>query len=150
MKELKVLGIKNGTVIDHLPAGTGLAVRQLLKLNGQGVCIVAENLFSNKMGKKDMIKIENRELNPEEFNIVALLAPSATITIIKDGDPIKKTKVKIPSKIEGLAICPNPNCITNIENVASRFYIQHRGGEIKMSCYYCEKTYPVDNIHLKT
>ncbi len=84
MKQIKVNAIKNGTVIDHITAGKIRKVLDILSLDGTDVVMIGMNLSSNKLGKKDIIKIENKELSGSEVNSIALIAPEATLIIIKD------------------------------------------------------------------
>lgn len=145
-KKLLVSAIKNGTVIDHIPAGQALKIIRVLNLAAhQKLVTVGLNLPSKLMGFKDLIKVAERELTPDEANQVAILAPHATINIIKNYQVAKKFKVQIPEKIERLLICPNPKCITNHEPMKSVFEIKTRGKEIITRCQYCEKVFtPAD------
>jgi len=148
MKQLKVDAIKNGTVIDHIPAGKGMQVADIINISGENVVMIGISLHSKKVGKKDIIKIENRELSQEEINSIALIAPSATITIIKDFDVIRKAKAEIPELIEGLILCPNPKCITNSENRRTKFMVTDEK-PLQVRCHYCEKKYLVDEVKIK-
>jgi len=148
MKQLKVDAIKNGTVIDHIPAGKGMQVADIINISGENVVMIGISLHSKKVGKKDIIKIENRELSQEEINSIALIAPSATITIIKDFDVIRKAKAEIPELIEGLILCPNPKCITNSENIRTKFMVTDEK-PLQVRCHYCEKKYLVDEVKIK-
>jgi len=138
--ELIVRKIKNGTVIDHISAGNAINVLRILGLKGSENLTIAVvmNVKSRKLGKKDIVKIENRELTPEEVNIIALIAPHATINIIKDYKVVAKHKVKVPEKIVGFIKCINPNCITrqSREPVTSVFTIVSREPLI-LKCEYC-------------
>jgi aspartate carbamoyltransferase regulatory subunit len=96
------------------------------------------NLESKKMGTKDIIKIENKALNQQELNKIALVAPNANISIIKDYEVAKKMKVTLPKTITGIVKCFNPNCITNRDGVTTRFWIVDEK-PIKLRCHYCER-----------
>ncbi len=148
MKQMKVDAIKNGTVIDHIPEGKALAVADILNLSGSNEVMIGINLNSKKVGKKDIIKIENRELSQEEVNSIALIAPSATLTIIKDFEVIRKVKAEIPESIEGLISCPNPKCITNSEKIKTKFKVTDKN-PLNVRCCYCEKKYLVDEVKIK-
>ena len=148
MKQLKVDAIRKGTVIDHIPAGKGMQVADLINISGENIVMIGISLHSKKVGKKDIIKIENRELSQEEINSIALIAPSATITIIKDFDVIRKAKAEIPESIEGLILCPNPKCITNSENIRTKFMVTDEK-PLQVRCHYCEKKYLVDEIKIR-
>ena len=93
-KELKIPRIKNGTVIDHITAGNAVKVLHILGIprSTSSVVSVAINVMS-KLGKKDIVKVENRELDPQEVDKIALIAPKATINIIRDYEVAKKHKV---------------------------------------------------------
>jgi len=124
-KELKIVPIKNGTVIDHITAGQALNVLKILEINGRtdAVVSVVINVRSKKMGRKDIVKVEDRELKPDEVDKIALIAPNATINIIQDSEVAGKHKVYLPESIEGIIRCANPNCISNEEKepVMSKF-----------------------------
>ena len=140
MKELKVTPIKDGTVIDHITPGRALKVLRILKIpeSTSSVVSVAMNV-SGKMGKKDIVKVENRELDPKELDKIALIAPKATINIIRDYEVIKKHKVVLPNEVIGIAKCSNPTCISNArEPVESRFHVISKDPP-RIKCYYCER-----------
>ena len=141
-KELKIVPIKNGTVIDHIAAGQALNVLKILGIHAttDAVLSVVMNVQSKQMGRKDIVKVEDRELRPEEVDKIALIAPRATINIIRDSEVVAKHKVFLPTTIEGIIRCANPNCISNAERepVISRF---STAGEnpLRFRCYYCER-----------
>jgi len=140
MKELKVTPIKDGTVIDHITPGRALKVLRILKIpeSTSSVVSVAMNV-SGKMGTKDIVKVENRELDPKELDKIALIAPKATINIIRDYEVIKKHKVVLPDEVVGIAKCSNPTCISNArEPVESRFHVIGKDPP-RIKCYYCER-----------
>ncbi len=139
-KVLKVSKIEHGTVIDHIPAGRALYVLRLLGLTGkEGVIIsLAMNIPSRKLGKKDVVKVEGLELSEDQVNKLALIAPSATINIIKDYEVSTKMKISIPEVISGILKCKNPNCITRKERepVISSFRVVKRK-PLLLRCEYC-------------
>lgn len=139
-KKLKVEPIKNGTVIDHITANKALSVLRILGLpNGKSTVTIAMNVPSSKMGNKDIVKIEGRELAPKEVDKIALIAPNATINIIRNYELSEKSKVHLLDEIKGILKCPNPNCISNTsEPVNTRFYVIRREPVI-LRCYYCER-----------
>lgn len=146
-KKLLVNAIQNGTVIDHITAGNALKIIKILNLPAhQKIVTVGLNLPSRTMKYKDLIKVEGRELTPEEANRVAILAPSATMNIVNNYTIVKKFELKIPKFIEQLLICPNPKCITNHETMDTFFYIIPNGSTVKIKCKYCEKTFCQDDI----
>jgi len=141
-KELKIVPIKNGTVIDHIAAGQALNVLKILAIHARtdAVVSVVMNVRSKKMGRKDIVKVEDRELKPEEVDKIALIAPNATINIIRDSEVIAKHKVYLPQTIEGIIRCANPNCISNVERepVISRFVTVSEDPPL-FRCFYCER-----------
>jgi aspartate carbamoyltransferase regulatory subunit len=92
------------------------------------------------MGRKDIVKVENRELKPEEVDKIALIAPQATINIIRDLEVVEKHKVYLPKSIEGIIRCANPNCISNVvrEPVISKF-VTVSEDPLRFRCFYCER-----------
>jgi aspartate carbamoyltransferase regulatory subunit len=139
-KELKVPRINNGTVIDHITAGNAVKVLRILGIPtaSSSIVSVAMNVKS-KLGKKDIVKIENRELDPSEVNKIALVAPKATINIIRNYEVAEKHRVKLPDEIVGIVCCSNPTCISNAkEPVKSRFTVMSKD-PLVIKCYYCER-----------
>ena len=140
MKELKVTPIKDGTVIDHITPGRALKVLHIFKIPESTVSVVSILMNVNgKKGKKDIVKIENRELDPKEVDKIALIAPKATINIIRDYEVVKKHTVQLPEEVIGLTKCSNPTCITNTrEPVESRFQVICKD-PVRIRCYFCER-----------
>jgi len=144
-KSLQVEAIKDGVVIDHIPATQGVKIIKSLNLFASKVRIaVGFNLPSKMMGLKDLIKIEHRQFNEQEVNRLAIFAPNATINIIADYKVVQKTKMSLPSSIHGLFICPNSNCISHNEPVTSSFHLSERQGQTILQCHYCEKSFKLD------
>ncbi len=139
-KELLVSKIKNGTVIDHIPAGRALAVLKILNITGsEGLRVaIVLNVESKKIGKKDIVKIENKEINETEANLITLIAPTATINIIREYEVVEKRKLKVPKIVRGLLKCPNPQCITNNDVEAISTFETISEKPIRMKCVYCE------------
>lgn len=141
MKELKIQPIKDGTVIDHIAPGNAFKVLKILGIpgsSGESVISIAINVLGKK-GRKDIVKIENRELDPREVDRIALVAPNATINIIRDFEVTEKHCVLAPNKIINILKCSNPNCISNTnEPVGSKFIIKRRE-PLKIVCHYCER-----------
>lgn len=134
---LLISAIENGTVIDHITGGEALTVLRILGITGKtSECVsVATNVVSSALGRKDVVKIENRELSYEEVNRIALITPGATINIIRNKRVIGKKGVEIPETLIGVLQCPNPCCITNTnEPVLSRFQVHGT----RMVCSYCD------------
>jgi aspartate carbamoyltransferase regulatory subunit len=134
---LLINAIQNGTVIDHITGGEALTVLRILGITGKtNECVsVATNVVSCALQRKDVVKIENRELKDEEVDRIALIAPRATINIIRERRVVEKKGVVIPDILIGVLKCPNPCCITNTnEPVLSRFSVQGS----RLICEYCE------------
>jgi aspartate carbamoyltransferase regulatory subunit len=134
---LLISPIRNGTVIDHITSGEALNVLKIIGITGatSESISVATNVKSGKIGKKDIVKIENRELRKEEVDRIALIAPHATISIIRNFDVYEKKGVEIPALLIGIVRCPNPGCISNTnEPVPSKFEVLPKG----LHCLYCE------------
>lgn len=146
-KKLLVSAIKDGTVIDHIPAGNALKIIRLLNLaDHKKVVTVGLNLPSKSMGYKDLIKVAGRELSEAEANHVAILAPEASMNIITNYEITKKFKISMPEKIEYVLVCPNPKCITNNERMETCFYVKPNHKQINLQCKYCEKTFKQEDI----
>ncbi|MBC7112592.1 MAG: aspartate carbamoyltransferase regulatory subunit [Candidatus Methanomethyliales bacterium] len=142
--------IKDGTVIDHIPPGKGIKIAEMLNIFHQdSVVIIGQNLESTKYGKKDLIKVENKYLRSDEYNKISLIAPNATINIIKDYSIQEKKKVVVPDVLEDVAACINANCISNKEPVPSRMYTVSRAPLI-LVCHYCNFECKENLIRLKT
>ena len=141
--------IENGVVIDHIPKGKVWQVVEILRggLNSARISL-ADNCVSNKiLGGKGLIKIENFYPSSKELNLVSLVAPLATITILRDGEIIDKKNVKIPERLDGVISCSNSNCISRQENESILSKIFFRDG--MFSCYYCEKKFGKDDVRLE-
>lgn len=140
-KELVVSAIENGTVIDHIPSTGVFQVMNILNLdNIENQVLIGTNLDSKKFGKKGIIKVRDKYFKKKEINQIALIAPSATLIEIKNYNVTYKKTVKTPLSISGSVKCVNPNCITNHENILSKFTVlKDADGEIKLQCHYCEK-----------
>lgn len=138
--ELKVSKIKNGTVIDHIPAGMAPAVLKILGIERgcPDTVIVAMNVRSQRLGLKDMVKVENRALEAATVKKIAIVAPQATVNIIKDMTVAEKIHVELPHELIGIIRCPNRNCITNSsERVVPYLTVESRD-PLAMRCHYCE------------
>lgn len=148
-KELTVSAIKNGTVIDHLPADKLFKVIFVLNIDTMDTTItIGNNLESGRLGKKGIIKIADKYPSIEDMNKIALIAPSARINIIKDYKVDNKQNVEIPEHIQGMFKCMNPKCITNFEKMTTKFDVVEKNGKLQLKCHYCEKH--TDEEHFET
>ena len=143
MRELKLTPIKNGTVIDHIGNGLALEVLRIIgvkDLDKDSTVSVALHVRSQKIGWKYIVKVENMELSPRKVNAIALVTPSATISIIREFKVREKRPVDLPDRIVGVIRCPNPNCISNqSEPVESEFEVARRR-PVLLRCAYCERS----------
>lgn len=148
--QLLVRRIKDGTVIDHIDSGKALLVLRALNVTGKegNVITVALNVPSSKLSKKDIIKVENRFLEKDETNKLALIAPKATINIIKDYKLIEKRKIQLPESIVGIFKCPNLKCITNSDEEIKTIIDIIDKENIIPRCRYCARTLSTDELVL--
>ena len=134
--ELRVSKIENGTVIDHISGGQALNVLAILGIDGTSgeEVSVGMNVPSDRLGRKDVVKVEGRELSQNEVDVLSLIAPAATINIIRGFEVAEKHRVSRPGEVTGVLSCPNANCITTeSEPVDSRFEVLEDG----VRCTYC-------------
>tara|TARA_B100000678_G_scaffold95358_1_gene79765 strand:+ start:93 stop:560 length:468 start_codon:yes stop_codon:yes gene_type:complete len=136
----RVTAIRNGTVVDHIPAGHALQVIQMLRINMTRTTPVSlvMNVPSDKLGRKDVLKVEDRELNQEELDRLALIAPTASIAIIRNHAVAEKLKVELADDLINIASCSFSNCITkNVrEPLPQRLRVISRD-PLEVRCYYC-------------
>lgn len=150
-KTLLVNAIKNGTVIDHMNAGSAIKVLELFKLVDSEQELVTQatvgiNLKCNDGRFKDILKLENRLLTEQEFANIAVFAPKASINIIDNYEVSKKFKVKLPKKLHGILPCQNSSCISNKENIAAKFDVfedlsNNSSVSCKLKCVYCDLSF---------
>ena len=128
--ELKVKPIENGTVIDHIPANKALQVLKILGLPKEGTNVTLAMNVSSKLGFKDIVKFENRELEHTEIDKISLIAPDAMV-----------------NELNGIVKCTNPKCISNTsEPIESKFYLVE-SDPITVRCHYCERLVQADEIY---
>jgi aspartate carbamoyltransferase regulatory subunit len=149
-KELKVAALRNGTVIDHIPADKLFKVVSILHLD---TCLnqitLANNLDSAKIGSKGLIKISERAFAEDETNKIALIAPNAKINIIRDFIVVEKRPLILPKEIREIVQCTNPVCITNNQPVTTRFHVIKHDDEVMLKCHYCEREVRRDKVKIK-
>jgi len=141
-RSVTIAKIKRGIVIDHIPEGKAYRIIQVLGLNALAretgdIIAVGINFESPSMGKKDIIKVENLSLSRDMLNVVALIAPMATITRIENWEVIEKHKVEIPDSVGNVVQCPDRFCITNHEEVPGKFLVVNQT-PLTLRCHYCE------------
>ncbi|MFZ4401284.1 MAG: aspartate carbamoyltransferase regulatory subunit [Bacteroidales bacterium] len=144
--ELIVSALENGTVIDHIPSKNVFQVIKILNLDSfDNQILFGTNLDSRRYGKKGIIKVKNKYFEKEEINKIAIVAPSATLIVIKDFEIIEKKAVEVPAIVDKFIKCINPNCVTNHENIPTRFDVIDKDA-MKLQCHYCEKTTSKENF----
>ena len=146
-RQLIVNAIENGTVLDHIPSENLFKVVDILNLaESQNQITIGSNLESKSFGRKGIIKVADRYFEDNELNRIALVAPQATINIIKDYKVIEKHKISIPEEVFGIGKCANPMCVTNNQKIATRFKTIVEGDRINLLCHFCEKTTNIINL----
>ena len=136
---LQVAAIKNGTVIDHIPADKLFTVVNLLKLQKTTQSItIGNNFASQRLGKKGFIKVADRFFSDEEISRLSVVTPNVILNIIKDYEIVEKKQVVMPDELRGIVKCPNPKCITNNEPMTTIFHVTDKENGI-LKCHYCEK-----------
>jgi len=146
--DLIVRRIKDGTVIDHIDQGKGLRVLEALDMDGSegNVITVALNVPSGKSKKKDMIKVENKYLENDDTNKLAVIAPNSTVNIIKNYKLVEKRRVSLPNEIERIFRCSNPDCVTNsTEHIESTMDVIDKSGLV-LKCRYCSRILDVNKL----
>ncbi|MHA2434101.1 MAG: aspartate carbamoyltransferase regulatory subunit [Candidatus Thorarchaeota archaeon] len=138
--KIRIVKIKDGTVIDHIRAGHALDVLQILGITGQegNIVTLAMNISSSRVGNKDIVKIEDRILKASEVARIALVAPEATINVIEDYVVVDKTRVELPDTISDVVQCTNLRCVTNKERepIHAKYEVVSRQ-PITLKCLYC-------------
>ena len=138
---LNVGAIKEGFVLDHIKAGMSLSIYHDLKLDELDCCVaIIKNARSDKMGKKDIIKVE---CSPEmlDLDVLGFIDHNITVNIIRDGEIVAKKPLTLPKKITNVIRCKNPRCITSIEQGLDQvFFLADEEKEI-YRCQYCEEKY---------
>ena len=141
MQELKVQPIKDGTVIDHITPGTALKVLKIIGLPSEkaNIMSILINVQGKNSGTKDIVKLEEVELAPREVDKIALIAPKATINIIRNYEVVEKREVELQDMIRVIVRCANPNCISNKnEPIDSQFRVLSKTPP-RLRCVYCER-----------
>ncbi|MBQ8924022.1 MAG: aspartate carbamoyltransferase regulatory subunit [Lachnospiraceae bacterium] len=134
---MKVDSIQNGIVLDHITAGKALQVYHDLKLDKLDCNIaILQNATSNKMGRKDILKI-NQEYNIN-LDVLGYIDPNITVSIIKDGQTVEKKKLALPKKIVNVKKCKNPRCITSVEPDIPQIFVLTDEKNRVYRCMYCE------------
>jgi len=132
---MNIDSIKNGIVIDHIKAGNGMRIYNLLGLD-KLECPIAliKNTNSKKMQKKDIIKIDAKL--DIDMDVIGYIDSNVTVNIIKEGILVEKKKIELPKTIKNVVYCKNPRCITSIEQELDHVFNLQEDGSYR--CMYCE------------
>ena len=142
---LNIDSIQNGIVIDHIQAGKGMRIYELLELDKLDCCVaLIKNARSSKMGKKDIIKIEGG-LDLVDLDVLGFIDHNITVNIIKDGKIVEKKRLSLPKKITNVIKCKNPRCITSIEQELEHVFVLTDSEKEVYRCKYCEEKYDRKN-----
>ena len=134
---MNIDAIQNGLVIDHIPAGAGMELYKLLRLDTLDCSVaIIKNAHSNKDGKKDIIKID--ELIPVDLDLIGYLAPHAKINFIRDGILVEKRDATLPKTLTNVIKCKNPRCITGTEQELDHIFRLTDPEQRIYRCIYCE------------
>ena len=146
--ERQVAAIKNGTVIDHIPAEKTYQVANLLELKARtNPVTIGYNYPSKKIGKKGIIKVSDKYFTNEEISRLSVVAPNVVLNIIKDYEVVEKKTVETPDELRGIVRCNNPKCITNNEPMQTVFNVVDKNLGI-LKCHYCDKEQHIDKVEL--
>lgn len=147
-KERLVAAIENGTVIDHIPAEKTFQVASLLELMDlKSIVTIGNNYASKKVGRKGIIKVENKFFTDEEISRLSVVAPNGVLNIIKDYEVVEKKTVEIPDELRGIVKCKNPKCVTNNEPMQTVFHVVDKTNGM-LRCHYCDVEQEIDNVEL--
>ena len=134
---MNIDSIQNGVVIDHITAGLGMKLYELLNLASLDASIaLIKNVSSKKMGKKDIIKIDADI--PVDFDVIGFVDPDATVNIIKDGVLVEKLSIDMPETLKNVIKCKNPRCITSCEQELDHIFKLTDKERKVYRCIYCE------------
>ena len=136
---LNIDSIENGIVIDHITAGLGMRIYELLELDKLDTCVaIIKNAKSEKYGKKDIIKIEG--VMNIDLDVLGFIDDNATVCTIVNGKLQSKKKPPLPQRLVNIVSCKNPRCITSVEDVDQVFTLCDRDAH-RYRCIYCEQEY---------
>ncbi len=135
-KKRYIRPIEEGTALDHLPINSALIILKVLDVKDTPMT-AAIRVPSRKMGRKDLVFLEHYFLSKKEKDKIALIAPNATLNMIRGCKVVHKEELSLPDKVEDIVTCINPNCITNHESIGTKFYVYKN--PLRVKCHYCEK-----------
>lgn len=146
--ERQVAAIKNGTVIDHIPAEKTYQVVNLLQLETLDTPVtIGYNYPSNKIGRKGIIKVSDKFFTDEEISRLSVVAQNVVLNIIHDYEVVEKKTVETPDELRGIVKCNNPKCITNNEPMNTVFHVVNKEKGI-IKCHYCDKEQFIEKVEL--
>ena len=146
--ERQVAAIKNGTVIDHIPAEKTYQVVNLLELQNLDTPVtIGYNYPSSKIGRKGIIKVSDKFFTDEEISRLSVVAPNVVLNVIKDYEVVEKKPVVTPDELRGIVKCNNPKCIPNNEPMQTVFNVVDKVHGI-LKCHYCDKEQHIDKVEL--
>lgn len=146
--ERQVAAIKNGTVIDHIPAEKTYQVVNLLQLETLETPVtIGYNYPSNKIGRKGIIKVSDKFFTDEEISRLSVVAQNVVLNIIHDYEVVEKKTVKTPDELRGIVKCNNPKCITNNEPMNTVFHVVNKEKGI-LKCHYCDNEQFIEKVEL--
>lgn len=137
---LNIDSIQNGIMIDHIQAGKGMRIYELLELDKLDCCVaLIKNARSSKLGRKDIIKIEgDLSIN---FDVLGFIDNNITVCTIKNGELVKKENIVLPRRIKNVVKCKNPRCITSTEENLDQIFVLCDEKAHRYRCLYCEQAY---------
>ena len=137
---LNIDSIQNGIVIDHIQAGKGMRIYELLELDKLDCCVaLIKNARSSKLCRKDIIKIEgDLAIN---FDVLGFIDNNITVCTIKNGELVKKENIVLPRRIKNVVKCKNPRCITSTEENLDQIFVLCDEKAHRYRCLYCEQAY---------
>ena len=139
---LRIEGINNGIVIDHIKAGRAMEIYQYLQLEKYDCSVaIIKNAKSNKSGKKDIIKIEDSPGLEIDIDILGVLDPNITVNYIKNAEIVQKRHPKLPERVTNIIRCKNPRCITSEERQIPHIFKLTNPEKNLYRCIYCEQKY---------
>ncbi|MCD6414649.1 MAG: aspartate carbamoyltransferase regulatory subunit [Candidatus Diapherotrites archaeon] len=143
---MMVKHIENGTVIDHINAGKALEVLKIIGGPNSSITVIAINVLSTKHGRKDILKMEDVYIDKKKLDLISLIAPNATVDVIKNGKVAEKRQVKLPKEVSGVLKCLNPKCITNKprEPAVTKFIVKQN--PLRLICAYCNKEFEGESL----
>ncbi len=146
--ERQVTAIKNGTVIDHIPADKTYQVVSLLQLQNLDTPVtIGYNYPSKKIGRKGIIKVSDKFFTDEEISRLSVVAPNVVLNVIKEYEVVEKKPVVTPDELRGIVKCNNPKCITNNEPMQTVFNVVDKVHGI-LKCHYCDKEQNIEKVEI--